>query len=538
VDTTREIHPTAATLSAVRLMREYSELTGLEFACIDATFGTVVATTDSDWLTILPCEILDQLPNVTDARVFEHSGSLLFYAFRLQDSDETPLVAFGYVLANSSCRPDEVVLAAAEMGWSQSQLDEWLRQRPHSSPKILKSVLKLAARHVRRQERETVLQAKFDDLKNQIGRTFDENSLLHKLTRSLQISRSPSDLARMCLDQMHALIKSAGSVICLEEKSGATQFLVEGELPFDEFGMARLIAQSEDHGWPQPLVKNHIKGTLLGADFPGLSNFVMVPIAEGAHRSGWILSCNLEQGREFGTVEASLLDSIATNLGNHIRNINLYEQNNELMLSFVRSLVSTLDAKDPYTRGHSERVALIARRLGEELGLPDDDLYDIYLSGLLHDIGKIGINNSILQKSGKLTNDEFKEIQKHPMIGFEILRSPKNLRKILPGVRNHHENFNGKGYPDRLRGEQIPLMARIVAVADGFDAMGSRRPYRDGMPREKIEEIFRRGAGHQWDPRVVDAYFAVRDDVLEICEDFMPSNFCLLDNNSLSEMRA
>ena len=260
-------------------------------------------------------------------------------------------------------------------------------------------------------------------------------------------------------------------------------------------------------------MKNRIEGTLLGADFPGLKSLLMVPIAEGSHRSGWILSCNLEDDKQYGTVEASLLNSVATILGTHMRNIYLYQQHHELMLSFVRSLVSTLDAKDPYTRGHSERVALIARRLGDELHLPEEDLHDIYLSGLLHDIGKIGVDDRILQKPGKLSDDEFRKIQEHPMIGYSILRGLKNLQKILPGVRSHHENYNGKGYPDGLKGEEIPLMARILAVADAYDAMGSDRPYRSGMDVEQVEQIFRRGAGQQWDARIIEAYFAVRDDI-------------------------
>src|SRR5690606_28460528 len=104
------------------------------------------------------------------------------------------------------------------------------------------------------------------------------------------------------------------------------------------------------------------------------------------------------------------------------------------------------DAKDPYTRGHSERVALVARRLGEELELPEEDLHDIYLSGLLHDVGKIGVDDRILRKPGQLTDEEFLAIQQHPMIGYEILKGLKNLQKVLPGVRSHHETYNGKGY--------------------------------------------------------------------------------------------
>jgi HD-GYP domain-containing protein (c-di-GMP phosphodiesterase class II) len=293
-------------------------------------------------------------------------------------------------------------------------------------------------------------------------------------------------------------------------------------LPFDQTGMARLVARFEHGDWSRPCVKNAISGTPLGDEFPGLQNMVLIPIGEGSNRAGWIISCNLKHGREFGTVEASMLNSIAMILGTHARNLDLFKQNADLLLGFVRSLVSTIDAKDPYTRGHSERVARIARRIAEHLELPPDDLQDIYLAGLLHDVGKIGVDDRILRKPGALTPEEFAEVQKHPMIGFNILHELKNLQQILPGVRNHHECMNGRGYPDGLMGEEIPLMARILAVADSFDAMGSDRPYREGMPTEKIDEIFRKGAGSQWDARVIDAYFAVREDVERVCDEYRP----------------
>lgn len=255
---------------------------------------------------------------------------------------------------------------------------------------------------------------------------------------------------------------------------------------------------------------------------------MIVSIAEGRNRSGWILSCNLRHGRDFGSIEASLLNSVAIILGTHVRNIDLYDQHKELLLGFVRSLVSTLDAKDPYARGHSERVALIARRLGEQLELPNDDLDDLYVAGLLHDIGKIGVDDSILKKSNRLTDEEFEIVQQHPMIGYSILQGLTNLQKMLPGVRSHHETFGGSGYPDGLVGEEIPLMARILAVADAYDAMGSDRPYRTGLPLKKIDEIFRRGAGEQWDPKVVAAYFSIRDDIKQICQEYSPANSDLL----------
>jgi len=173
-------------------------------------------------------------------------------------------------------------------------------------------------------------------------------------------------------------------------------------------------------------------------------------------------------------------------------------------------------------------VALVARRIGAHLGLPEDDLRDIYLSGLLHDIGKIGVDDQILRKSGELTREEFEQVKRHPVIGYNILAGLRNLRAILPGVRHHHESFAGTGYPDGLRGDQIPLMARIIAVADSYDAMSSDRPYRPGLRLDKLETILRDGAGYQWDPRVIAAYFAIRDEVRSICDTYSPTRGTLL----------
>jgi HD-GYP domain-containing protein (c-di-GMP phosphodiesterase class II) len=513
--------------AAMSTMQRYAEISGLPMMCVDAATGVVLAKSDADLLPCLPAAVLRRLEDSKHIEVLATESGLLFYVVPLPDADRRTTVAVGYRLTTRQA-PHELVLAAAQENWSQERLNNWVQRQEASTYPLLKRLLELTVASVEHDRRESVLQLEIEQTSDQIEQTYEEISLLHSLTRNLQISRSPVELAELCLNRLYGLIKSQGLVIWIEEKHGHTNFLVKGQIPFDELGMARLLARFDDHVWSRPMVKNHVEGTLLGADFPGLRSLLIVPIAEGTHRSGWILSCNLEDDRPFGTVEASLLNSVATILGTHMRNIYLYQQHHELMLSFVRSLVSTLDAKDCYTRGHSERVALIARRLGQELNLPEEDQHDIYLAGLLHDIGKIGVDDRILQKPGKLTDEEFKKIQAHPMIGYSILQGLKNLQKILPGVRNHHENYNGKGYPDGLKGEEIPLMARILAVADAYDAMGSDRPYRPGMPVEQIEEIFRRGAGDQWDARVINAYFAVREDINRICSDYSPQKSNLL----------
>jgi HD-GYP domain-containing protein (c-di-GMP phosphodiesterase class II) len=516
----------------VARMYRYSDLTGLGFLCVAAESGAVLAKSEPDMLPLLPAEVRQRASVVTGTWVMECPGGLLFYALPLGEGDNERTVALGFLLADPDARPSELILAAAEANWSQSRLDRWIARQPLCCPAMLQNLLDNALERVEGERRAAVLEREVAELSEQIDRTYEEITLLHSLARNLQISRSPAEMAELCLDRLHELMRADGNVVWIEEDPDRSHFLVRGTIPFDDFGLARLIARYADGDWSRPLVRNHVEQTLLGADFPGLKNLMVVPIADGALRSGWILSCNASDGREFGTVEASLLNSVATILGTHNRNIGLYRQHEELLLSFVRSLVSTLDAKDPYTRGHSERVALIARRLGEELGLPEEDLQDVYLSGLLHDIGKIGVDDRILRKAERLSDEEFRKVQEHPMIGYTILQGVRNLQRVLPGVRNHHETWAGKGYPDGLKGEEISLMARILAVADSYDAMGSDRPYRQGMPLDTVEEILRRGAGDQWDARVIDAYFAARDDIRAICGEYSPRNGNLLRRES------
>ncbi|MBH0231665.1 HD-GYP domain-containing protein [Halobacillus yeomjeoni] len=185
------------------------------------------------------------------------------------------------------------------------------------------------------------------------------------------------------------------------------------------------------------------------------------------------------------------------------------EENERLLESFFKVFAATLDARDPYTAGHSERVAEYSVQIAERAGFADKEIDLIRKSALLHDIGKIGVPDRVLLKEGRLTDEEFIQIKKHPEIGADILKQvqlPDELKPVLSGVRHHHERFDGKGYPDGLCGEETPVFGRLMAVADAFDAMTSNRPYREGMPVEKAIAIIESGKGTQWDPYFVDLF--------------------------------
>lgn len=180
--------------------------------------------------------------------------------------------------------------------------------------------------------------------------------------------------------------------------------------------------------------------------------------------------------------------------------------NRELFIGSIRSFAAAIDAKDPYTRGHSERVATLSRTIARHLNLPEEAQHRVWIAALLHDVGKIGVDDRVLKKGGVLSTEEFEAIKAHTLIGAEILSPIEQLREIIPAVRWHHESWNGRGYPDGLRAEQIPLIARIVAVADTFDAVTTDRPYQRAFAVEEAVGTIRRLVGSRFDAKVVSAF--------------------------------
>lgn len=229
---------------------------------------------------------------------------------------------------------------------------------------------------------------------------------------------------------------------------------------------------------------------------------VVVPLCRGAYRAGRMIAIGNNAAEEFGTIEAELMRSTAMMLAVHLVNQRQYIKLQQTLDGTLVAFVSALDAKDRYTCGHSSRVAELSVALGRDLNMSAAECEVLRKAALLHDIGKIGIEDSVLRKPGELTFEEFEIIKRHPVIGYEILKTIGPFESLLPGVLHHHEAWDGTGYPHRLVGEAIPRIAQIIAVADSFDAMTSDRPYRDGMPLDRVLAIFKRGTGVQWAPDV------------------------------------
>jgi len=216
---------------------------------------------------------------------------------------------------------------------------------------------------------------------------------------------------------------------------------------------------------------------------------------------------------------------------NLIREINIelkdtYAQLEKAYMESIETLRYTVEAKDSYTRGHSDRVSAYSVLIGEKLGLSATDLNTLKIGGLFHDIGKIGVPDSILLKDSRLTDDEYSEIKNHPAIGAHILSNATIFKDVIPIVKHHHERYDGKGYPGKLSGENIPYMARITAVADAFDAMTSKRTYRDSLPIEVVKEEIEKNKGTQFDPQIADAFLDILNNeygkIEKIREEFNP----------------
>ena len=209
---------------------------------------------------------------------------------------------------------------------------------------------------------------------------------------------------------------------------------------------------------------------------------------------------------------------------NQIKKINneLSETYNKLEQAYLESIQTvryTVEARDTYTRGHSDRVSEYSVLIGEQLGLGEEDLRRLKIGGLFHDVGKIGVPDRILQKNDKLTDEEYSEIKNHPTIGAHILSTATIFQDILPIVKHHHERYDGNGYPSKLKGENIPYLARITAVADAFDAMTSKRVYRDSLSIDIVISEIEKNKGTQFDPKIADAFLDILKNKPELIEE-------------------
>ena len=371
-----------------------------------------------------------------------------------------------------------------------------------------------------------------DMISSELAQTYEELVLLYKISTNMEIVEPDANFLQMACDSLTEIVSVEGIAI-LQEKTvdDKSRFvLIAGAGVIDIDDRITLLLQNR---LQQELTKG--KEVLLDSDFDGpfeyewpknIRNIIVVPLSSrvkthpsqdaGSRQTvaprviGMLVAINRVDKPDFDSTDAKLFTSVASECAVFVENNRLFSDLKELFIGSLKALTRSIDAKDRYTRGHSERVAFISKWIAEQMaedeGFDQEQIQKIYLAGLLHDIGKIGIDEKLLCKTGRLTAKEKSRLRMHPSIGANILSGIRQMRDIIPGVLNHHECSDGKGYPAGLKGDQIPLMGKIVGLADCFDAMTSERVYQDTMSVDKaIAEIENR-LGTQFDEKVAKVF--------------------------------
>ena len=353
-----------------------------------------------------------------------------------------------------------------------------------------------------------------EDLTEQLGQNYENITLLYRLGRSMSSLETPKLIAQsVCNQLLETQDFGWVSAYFRSDNEGvpelAGQCMVAGDLPGDhtqfQHTLESMVCDWQADRWSKLLqVGEHELADIAQGEI------ILDPI----QHDGRVIGVVLAGGKtgidpEATSSDTQLVDAIAAFLGTFHENASRFNEQQMMFIGTLEAVSTALDAKDPYTYGHSDRVAHMAVQLSRAIGLDEAEVERIRIAGLVHDVGKIGVPEAVLCKTGKLTNDEYDLIKQHPRIGYNILKGIPNMEDVLDGVLYHHERWDGRGYPDRIAGENIPLYGRILAVADTFDAMSSTRSYRQAMPRDKVLEEILRCAGSQFDPRLTGPFVAL-----------------------------
>lgn len=351
------------------------------------------------------------------------------------------------------------------------------------------------------------------ELTAQLTDSYETLDSLYAIGKSMRGLAGPATFIESSVQRVHASLRFETVFILLAKDEQLTAALqgrafIAGRRPEG-------IEQVDQWG-PEVLLDGAASGFRIIANDPRLvcpdhPEALIVPLSRGTIAVGALVGMHKSGGdTAISSYDIQLMESTAGFISAFLDNVAVYEEQRLLFLGTVQALTAAIDAKDRYTHGHSERVAHLSARLAEASGMSPEEVHRVWIAGLVHDVGKIGVPEAVLCKQGRLTDEEFDHIKKHPQIGHHILKDIRPLADVLPGVLHHHEKFDGRGYPAKLIGDDIPRLARIIALADTFDAMSSTRSYRPAMPRDKVLEEIRRCAGTQFDPELA-ARFVLLD---------------------------
>jgi len=353
-------------------------------------------------------------------------------------------------------------------------------------------------------------------LSNNLATTYEELSLVYRISGSMQLTQRPESYLQNVCDELVEVMGVSTAVAIVYPHAGdhdgqdQDMVVVAGGCGLDDKQLALLASKymvprfdSENRG----VVDNHFQheeGQWPDGQVRGL---VSVPLVADGPPRGILIGID-KLNREFDSIDLKLLDSIGSQSAVFLANSRLYGDLQDLLMGVLHALSATIDAKDPYTCGHSRRVALISRRLAGEIGFDAKRVHRVYLAGLLHDIGKIGVPEAVLCKAGKLTDDEYTQMKSHPLLGAKILGGIRQLDDVIPGILCHHERLDGKGYPNGFTGDELSMDSMIVGLADSFDAMTSDRIYRKALPVDVVRKEIEDNAGVQFDRSLVAEFLS------------------------------
>jgi HD-GYP domain-containing protein (c-di-GMP phosphodiesterase class II) len=407
---------------------------------------------------------------------------------------------------------EEVVRVCSRLGLDGIWLNQQADELPLHTEESMVRQARLLLSMMRDQVRLDSLEHELDSLSGQLANTYEELSLIYQISGGMRINRGANDFFKQaCLDVLEVMGVQGMGVALNGENAHRQEPVLYGQLSLPPGTVHRLATQLLPvlSTRKSPLLINELAND---KTFAWLGEFAQQLLAVPMLRQDVVLGCFFAMDKcsgDFDSQDSKLLNSIANESAIYLENAMLFEDVHGLMMGLLHSLTSAVDAKDAYTCGHSERVAVLSRELSLRAGLSDAQAERVYMAGLLHDVGKIGVPEAVLQKTGRLTPEEFEQMKKHPQIGARILRDIKQISDMIPGVMHHHERFDGQGYPTGLTGENIPIMGRIICLADCFDAMTSNRTYRKALPLEVALTEIQRCSGTQFDPLLAETFLKI-----------------------------
>ncbi len=348
------------------------------------------------------------------------------------------------------------------------------------------------------------LTVEVESLARSLAETYEELNFIYRLNATMNVTANPEEYIQNLAEDLLDLMGVKAILIILSPEAIRTgkmdnAIIHAGQLPGSPEEVVHLV--NAEIAGKDPLGSR--KSQFIRPD--GVTQTLVVPILRAHRQFGTIIALEPTGERIFNNIDLTRLSSVTNSVAMFLENFRLYSGMQELFLGSLLALTSSIDAKDPYTCGHSERVAIFGKEIILSMNLSQTEADRVYLCGLLHDIGKIGMPEALLGKPGKPTPEEFEIIKRHPTMGAKIIVGIREMDDLVPGILHHHERFDGKGYPKGLAGEQIPLRARVLGVADALDAMTSSRPYRNAMPVETAIHEVAKGKGTQFDPAAVEA---------------------------------